>query len=549
MAKMIHGNALDFNNQSEKRFFELLQHSPATAAWTVIYSHKTVTGGERETDFVAMIPEIGLVAIELKAAELSYSSRVPGFKYARGGFISLRDVLVAAKKKERHLRELLLKRCGNVFSGEISVFLNVRQSDLRHLPDSPSLYIASDCKYQDIPALIAAKALEQKAAVTQAHRMSFVKWKEGDISAFARYLKGEFIEEEGNICRNYLENNWKANAEALGITYNMLSTMPRLLLRGPAGTGKTGLLLQRARELDRSNDTLVLCYNKLLAESLRSELSKCDRTDVWCLEDYLREVCGAPWNADEDIGPLMRDKLPAAALEKLRKKKPAYDVLLVDEFQDFMRQAWLDVLDSSLDGGLAAGKAWLFADFSVASMTENDVNPGDFLKKYGFKDELVNLRVNYRNASEIAAVVEYVAGSSNKRVLYDKTLNLCDLPIEVVTYADDEEQAVLVNNSVSDLMGEGYCYQPSDIAVLSAHRASESALGASLREDISFNSIHAVKGMEAKVVLVTDLHERTPLRPDPRVLLYLGASRAMFKLLFFVQKDFYQKFLKLTGLS
>ena len=552
MAEMIYGTAADFVNQSEKDFFDLLEKSPATKGWTIIYSHKLLAGKQGEVDFLAIVPGLGTIVIELKSAYLDTKTRRrPSFRYHDGNVVPMDEVFFRLLETERGVRALLQRKSPNIFSGSIVYFQRVSEAELSALPFQKNQYISSDCPYADVPAQIAEKAFLQKRELYARYNFgAFISISERQAADIVSYLRGELLESENAVCERYLAGPKSDLVESLRLSYNTLRGVQRLLVKGPVGSGKTYMLRSRARELSPGKKALVICYNKLLAGRLEKDLKSCPGVDVFCLEVYMRRKSGVPWpqNVTSEI---IRGDLARLAIEKLKSKKPVYDLLLVDEFQDLLSTPWIELLDASVKGGLAAGKVWLFADFSMASLNSPDIKAPEFLKNYNFQDRMVTLNVNRRNAQNVAHALTEIARFPGKRPIYEDFSCKYEFPVDIVTYTTPEDHLAKVNAKIAELTGRDYGYSPKDITLLSAHSDKNSAIaGAALGGCAPCVSVHRYKGLESKVVILCDLQsDPRKMWPDPRVVLYLGFSRAAFRLVCFVHEGFAASFGNITGLN
>ena len=82
---------------------------------------------------------------------------------------------------------------------------------------------------------------------------------------------------------------------------DLVETNPHVYFDGPAGTGKSFLLAEAARRLDkRGKKTLVTCWNLLMADELRLMTSR-PGIEVADLNSLMLSVCGLASNpADAD---------------------------------------------------------------------------------------------------------------------------------------------------------------------------------------------------------------------------------------------------------
>ena len=141
--------------------------------------------------------------------------------------------------------------------------------------------------------------------------------------------------------------------------------LKRVEVRGGAGSGKTVLALQQAKQLTRGRGDVkaqrvaVLCYSLGLAEFLRREVATWNRKErpafVGTFHDFGKQW-GAPDGGRTDSA-FWEDELPllmadlAAGLDNHAK----YDAIIVDEAQDFAETWWRPVLTALRDeeeGGL-----------------------------------------------------------------------------------------------------------------------------------------------------------------------------------------------------
>ncbi|MBK6973908.1 MAG: DEAD/DEAH box helicase family protein [Sterolibacteriaceae bacterium] len=150
---------------------------------------------------------------------------------------------------------------------------------------------------------------------------------------------------------------------------DLLQDNRRLVFKGPAGTGKTFLAMESAfRATHEGKSVLFLCFNNLLGDWLKAEVSSVsgDKSRFRCgtFHSLLMEISGERRPRDEP--EYWQKYLLLQAAEKLLQDDrtyPHFDVLIVDEAQDLMRDEYLDVLDLVLKDGLAGGQWALFWDF------------------------------------------------------------------------------------------------------------------------------------------------------------------------------------------
>ncbi len=134
----------------------------------------------------------------------------------------------------------------------------------------------------------------------------------------------------GDIIR-VMDREQERVAEHLGWGYRML--------RGVAGSGKTLVLTHRVRHLHRLFPNwriLLLCYNRLLANALQMMVDESDRVDVTNIDRLAYRLAGQESGRGRPDFEELRKRaaVKAGRLPDSRR----YDVVLVDEAQDFGRQ-------------------------------------------------------------------------------------------------------------------------------------------------------------------------------------------------------------------
>ena len=136
-------------------------------------------------------------------------------------------------------------------------------------------------------------------------------------------------------------------------------------MRGGAGSGKTVLALQQAKELARGGQgrkpqrVALLCYSIGLAEHLRRQVATWDRRHRPAFVGTFHAF-GQQWGAaegDRTDSEFWEERLPAEMAELAAElpDKHKYDAVIVDEAQDFADSWWTPVLRSLRDeeqGGL-----------------------------------------------------------------------------------------------------------------------------------------------------------------------------------------------------
>jgi len=167
----------------------------------------------------------------------------------------------------------------------------------------------------------------------------------------------------------------QAGADRLADQQSLILSVTRLLnrveVRGGAGSGKTVLALQQAKELTRGRHErkaqriALLCYSIGLAEHLKRQVASWPRKDRPAFVGTFQELA-AEWGVtdfgDRTASTFWEEELPQRMAE-LAQQLPdgkLFEAVVVDEAQDFADSWWTPVLGALRDE--ADGGLYVFSD-------------------------------------------------------------------------------------------------------------------------------------------------------------------------------------------
>lgn len=311
--------------------------------------------------------------------------------------------------------------------------------------------------------------------------------------------------------------------EEQAIVLRAIRLLPRVEVRGGAGSGKTWLAIEQARRLAADGKRVaLLCYSRGLAAFLTRRVETFDKRRHAPAYVGTFHGLGDAWGASpgrDDDSDYWERRLPEQMLE-LAAQLPdgrKFDAVVVDEAQDFA-DAWWPALMACLKDEETGGV-----------YTFSDEGQRIFLREGGTPLQLVPIVLdqNLRNSRQIGETFSSLApmrmrllGGDGPRV----RLVEC-APDKALDCADDE---------VETLMDAGWL--PKDIALLatgSRHPEQVSRQGEgharyweSFWDDdqVFYGHVLGFKGLERQAVVLA-VNEAEPSERS-RERLYVGLSRA-----------------------
>jgi superfamily I DNA and RNA helicase len=145
----------------------------------------------------------------------------------------------------------------------------------------------------------------------------------------------------------------------------MVSSHPRVEIRGGAGSGKTWLAVEKARRLSAAGKRVALmCYSRGLAEYLNRRVDRLARGQRPAYVGTFHSL-GTGWGVlpgSDDDSAYWETDLPQTMLSLARDRPYAelFDAIVIDEAQDFAESWWPAVLAALRNP--EAGELYVFSD-------------------------------------------------------------------------------------------------------------------------------------------------------------------------------------------
>ena len=288
--------------------------------------------------------------------------------------------------------------------------------------------------------------------------------------------------------------------QLLRLTTDQLNSLKRIgindrcVIDGAAGTGKTVLAMELARQRCEAGETVVLlCSNPNLnhrfvkwTKTLSSDnggqvvASTPAMLPSWVFREnpvlkdrHQRRLTDSP-GLEESLkrGYCLDDKWPSFIAETLEdlEKGSVFDYLIVDEAQNLCDEIFLKLMDVLLKGGLTDGRWAMFGDFTnqniVSSRFAEDGK--EVLKNFGrglhwYNDEL---ETNCRNTHEIATAVAMLADIESLPMS-----GVHGPVVQIEYFSSSNELSDMLDNLIVTWKDRGF--ESRDIILLSSNTSNE----------------------------------------------------------------------------
>ena len=509
--------------------------------------------GDGEIDFVVIVPERGLMFIEVKSSFGFDCVDGQWFRIKRDG---RREITSSPLDQVQRTKHTVVERIAEtVFKKDKSRFPGV----YAHLVVYPRGEIVGKyptCCDRDIFVLrsslnqLAERISSTFSAVDPGNRCSeFTSDKKNSVCDFfkdnCRFIQVIAADAEEDECK--IEELTKAQYEA----FQRLLGNNRVRIAGPAGSGKTMIAGWLANQLaSEGKRVLFLCYNTSLERWLAEDYGQGDVV-VRSYFSLCREWAGKPspplpYHVPRDNDQKKKFYAETApnmfidALGRTANDTEKFDVVVVDEAQDFHENWWTSVLLLLRDPD--QGGTYIFYDPNQSGVYGH----GRSYPEAGMVE--YKLTENCRNTK---AINQY-SGKVNATDIPSFGLSPEGVPPLICRATENHgHRAQAVKSAVCDLLKEGF--RPSQIAILSPFSelndssvlkritgkeidgipvgSGPEAMQSWRRNELIYAStIKSFKGLEADCVVLADVFEPHDDSALARSDLYVACTRAKHRL-------------------
>ncbi|MDA9677823.1 NERD domain-containing protein [bacterium] len=462
----------------EGQVFDLLKHINLSDNNLAIHTLNLLgdkVQGWFELDFL-VISQVAIFGLEVKAGQVTCRDGVWRVHNSDGSvrYEKHKSPLVQASDALERFRNGFMKdRFGAEFARVPFVKMAVLCSNHRpdknllgaEMPDEYVIYKEDLCANRFKERLnFAAEQYRLQRGISNSKRL-----KADDVTAIAAAARPEIDKTyPSRAAMDYLREQQNSLTEEQYFYCDAIEHMPRYLMDGGAGTGKTFLLAHDIQRRDLAVERVVVITP---SRGLTQVIA--DRVDE-------RVHC-----------------ITAEAAANLEEK---FDWLYVDEAQDYINEQGFSLLDSLVIGGLADGSWRFFGDFQNQKGANAIWQPEvfDLFESSASNKKMVTLKRNVRNTPQIVSWLEGVCGA---RVGETRAMGT-GVEVEVIERAVGESliSGKITNSAIGHL-------QSQDVVVLYPEQL-EQQLEARIKHLSNRHeviSIDGFRGLEASLVYVIGL--------------------------------------------
>jgi thymidine kinase len=477
-----------------------------------------------EADVVLFIPEQGFLVIEVKGGGIEYVNN-QWFTIDRYGD---KHIIKNPFDQARKAQHFIARTCQTITSEK---FINGYAVCFPDIKIDINVGLPAEAPPQ---VVLTSKSLVEKQ-LEKTILSLFSHWKHTTTlsSKASKLIQQEVLQPSFRLLPQLSQRHESDKEKLLQLTQQQYQTLDFInghqhaLIEGGAGTGKTLLLIEKARRLaEDGKKILILTFNIRLAEVISQNFKNNNLIDVSTIHHLSEQLCkksGIAYQIPSDpkkISDFFNNTSVELLSEAAIKLDISYDGILVDEAQDFEDNWWIVIMELLVSE--SPEKSWLYIFYDHhQNIFDKDINfPID-------KHFLFKLTHNCRNTSQISQWL-------NNHFSYSATTNPMapeGEAVEVIRWKNTDEQNIKLVEVINKLKRNNV--DLDDVVVLTAFKPENSNL--EVPDDIEFTNIMKYKGLEKSVVILGDV------QPDKNFslkenLIYTAATRAISKLIILIKK-------------
>jgi hypothetical protein len=546
---------------SELRVFRALSELPDdyVCIWNVVWGRQETVYEVGEIDFIVLHPKFPLTVLEVKGGQLT-CQHGRWQRWVKGEHQNMTSPVNQVFENRKALLNRLqniggFPKDGFIPTAAVVVLTNTSRESLLGLPESNKFVLTAE-SFSNF-----RENLERVMAIPEAnlnpHSSGINK---GRVDFLYKYFSR--LPSMQVPLRSLMELD-NAALERLSVdhylTIDQLDDEQKVVINGGAGTGKTVLAVQKAvREAQDGRKTLLLCFNRLLAEDLKSRISAHPKTvsefiHVCNFHSLCEDICSSDgqlpqrkaMNDTEYYNAVV--ETAESVVTGTTESKIKFDSIIVDEGQDF-KGRWWDILEFVRNAN-PEGHFWIFKD-DFQNVQQGDVS----LREDFFSFRLLR---NFRNSQ---SVFKLIRQSRLNRFVEDAlAVGPAGAGCSVIPVLDTEDLKKKVGASLKRLTETEQIARENIVILTGATLDGPTARSAlkdvnelagipltrdknAVQKKVLVETVRKYKGLENKYVILVEVDVNEPEKFDENEkLVYVGASRAVSALTIFARAETLQR--------
>ena len=475
----------------------------------------------REIDFLISIPELGLVALEVKGGNIQIEGQSwLQWDKATHQFVEM-PLVYQLDEERRVIRSRLADKIRKMPT--VAFFAVFPDTDLTLDAFTPGLE---------------RRQIIAKSELDTLYRLALIELKRVQKPNSYPSISQEIVRKEfGSNTFDYSEivetaRSRAALVDALSVEQmfllDLMQDNPRLLVKGGPGSGKTILAIEHATRLSEQKLRVgLVCFNRGLGKLLQKRVDGLvDRKRPYFVGSILEDL-PKKWQIDlslletDDLNRYYTESLPQALLSHISKLQDhqKFDAWIVDEAQDLQPVHW-----QIIKGSLRDPEKGLIHAFG-----DNEQNLFEGSADLPWYYAVGRLRDNLRSSKTIAGVLQSISENAG-----DPSGPILGTSPEVI-YVKNHDLAEPVADNYAQTLIDSFGWNPGDIVVITTrqrHSKQEAQLGDLDRywdefftgNEVMYTNVNTFKGLERPVVIVAV--NGFPTGTDAIQKLYVAMSRA-----------------------
>ena len=527
-------------SRAEQRVYKAMQEQ-IPKDWLIIHSLEFImttsqyqSHGDREADFVVFSPDHGVLVIEVKGGGIEYDNQIPQWysidKSQQKHKIKnpLKQAKDAKYEIQRHIKQKAPNK--NILIAHAALFPDIDNARKLINPATPIEILGVNSHLNNLKQWIISifDYWAGKQPIYDSLESSGLK--------IVKEIYGKQITIQSSLSMQ-IEEEIEKQIELTNRQKNILRQLKRrkeAIIEGGAGTGKTLLALDHAQTLSKQGlKVLFLCYNQKLGNFLKEKSTEIENLHSMTFHEFcswrikqVKNDTGRDLIEESKLNYPNEDYfdilMPNSLIESYDISPINYDVIIIDEGQDFKDEYWLGIELLKTE----ETKLYIFKDANQAIYGAPCELP--------IKTDSLFLFDNCRNTKPIHELAyKYYNGED---------VEPPDIKGEEIRYIIEntiEKQVKTIDKEISKLINVDNM-KPEDIAIIimNDYNSAENLLSSSKHNNLwalkKYNPKNQVlvetakrfKGLEAKIIFIWSLDSN---RMND-TLLYIAISRARFRL-------------------